>query len=143
MRILVGVLLEKEVKLEGVQSKVVYNNCVKIAKIVKHLFDNPQQIPEAEVTVLEGCLVKSSKTKRGAKAKEAQLQALNEDLKFHRSEVKTLGDVPVLWIWGFLRKHTPGGILDRIIQLMSARSGRPVRLVLGFDTGSHGLKPSL
>jgi hypothetical protein len=137
-RILAQLILGKEVKLDTHHAKVIHAHCTSIAKIAKHLLEHPSQIASAEVSVIEGNSVPATTgkgRKRGLAAREAEVQRLNADPKFDTDKVKTLSDVPTLWFWGFLRKHTPGGILDKVISRMSAKSDANLRLVIYFFTG--------
>ena len=145
VRFLVELLLRKEPSTRGIEQKVAANNMKKVAAICMHLISHPEEIPTAEVMVLEGSCSPTQVSKSAAKGKRnytpqaraQQLAIMNDSTTFDRSDVKVLGDVPDLWLWGYLQKITPHGIRDTTIAKMSEKSSKPVRLVVNFYTGFH------
>lgn len=136
MRCLLPVLAGKAPKLDSLEARITFSNAEKIAKIIRYLHANPSQITAAEVLVLDGASSADfSKVKRGQKPKDSELQALNTDPKFDHNKVHTLGDIPHMWLWGFLRKHCAHNILDATVSRMSQKSNKPLRRVVNFFTG--------
>mmetsp|Transcript_137827 Transcript_137827/g.349181 ORF Transcript_137827/g.349181 Transcript_137827/m.349181 type:complete len:366 (-) Transcript_137827:95-1192(-) len=141
-RILCSVLLGKDPKLDSVEQKVMHQNALGIANVVRHLQAHTGQIAAAQVLVVDqNCEQQVVAQRRGVKAKQAEIAALNQDPKFDAGKVSTLSDLPLVWLWAFLRKHVPKGISDAIIQKISGKSPGSVRYIVYFFTGLNSKFP--